>query len=115
VLRVKQKRTQVEQRVTYNSWDVCVGWYGLDNFHEGNFSSRLFCSLSVGESGQGAIAGVINHHCGLEDRLMGRSLLGGMILWSLEAGFLRILLQPALEDVAVLNPWAKASIAQLRK
>lgn len=101
--------------MTYNSWDVCVGWYGLDNFHEGNFSSRLFCSLSVEESGQGVIAGVINHHCGLEDRLVGRSLLEGMILWSLEAGFLCILLQPALEDVAVLNPWAKSSIPQLRK
>jgi len=46
---------------------------------------------------------------------VGRALFEGMILRGWEASFLRVLLQAALEYVAILNPRVKSSIQQLRK
>lgn len=102
--------------VTYYCWDASSFgcWNRLDDLHERNFSGRLFCSLSAKESGQGIILGVVNDHCGLEDWFMGRALFDGMVLWGWKASFLRVLLQAALENVAVLNPCAESCIKQLR-
>ena len=90
-------------------------WNRLDYLHERNFGCRLLCSLSAEESRQGIIIGVVNDHCGLEDGFMGRTLFEGMVLWGWKTSFLRILLQAALEYVAIFNPCGNSSIQQLRK
>jgi hypothetical protein len=89
---------------------------GTDRATSMSATSAADCSAAVAaeESGQRVVFGVVNDHCGLEDGFMRRALFDGMVLWGRKASFLRILLEAALEYVAILNPCGKSSIPQLK-
>jgi hypothetical protein len=92
---------------TYNCSDAFGWWHGPGYLHERDFCGWLFCSLAAEESRQWVVFGVVNDHCGLEDGFMRRALFDGMVLWGRKASFLHILLEAALEYVAILNPCGK--------
>jgi hypothetical protein len=99
---------------TYDCSDAFGWWHGPGHLHERDFCGWLFCSLAAEESGQRVVFDVVNDHCGLEDGFMRRALFDGMVLWGRKASFLRILLEAALEYVAILNPCGKSSTPQLK-
>jgi hypothetical protein len=95
---------------TYNCSEAFSGWHGPGYLHERDLRGGLFCGLAAEESGQRLILGVVDEHRGLEDGFVRRAFFEGMVLRGRKAGFLHVLLEAALEHVAILNPCAEQQV-----